>query len=188
MGLREWIPSKEITQTTVELLADLLRETGLPDLLLGFGVLWFHVVGGVLLVLCLLFFPINTSFFFLCVFVWNCVLFSNYYFHGCILSRLERELFHLNSWYGPVSLMNALKVITKDIANLVIKFCFAIPVSVLLLFRFVWNRDTLGLLWPLLLGLFYMPFVFARSQKVIFTGLFEAVADWMDENWDEALE
>lgn len=167
MGIREWAPSKEITSQSVDLLVTLLRECGLPDILLGLGVLWFHVGAGVLLVLFLLFFPCDTPFYFLCLTLWNGVLLSNIYFHGCILSRLERELFHMDTWFGPVSLMNSIQTVTKDIANVVIKFCFAVPVSLFVLFRLIRYRDTLGIGIPLLLGFFYMAIAFERSQEFL---------------------
>lgn len=185
MGIREWQPSKENTQQSVDLLADLLRETGLPDIVLGAGVLWFHVVAGGILVLILLFFPCNTMFYFLCVFLWNLVIVSNVYYHGCILSRLERELFHLDGWFGPVSLMNKAMTVTKDIANFVIKFFFAVPVSVLVVFRFVWNRDTLGVIWPIFLGTFYTAIATSRSQDFFVGMIMDKLEEWETKIGDD---
>lgn len=175
MAIREWAPSKEITHQTVDLLVTLLRECGLPDLLLGLGVLWFHVVSGLLLVICLLFFRCDTSFYFLCLALWNGVLLSNVYFHGCILSRLERELFHLDTWFGPVSMMNSIGTVTKDVANLVIKFCFAVPVSLLVLLRLVYYRDIFGIALPLFLGSFYIAIAFERSQQFLVEYILESL-------------
>ena len=167
MAIREWAPSKEMTNQSVDLLVNLLRECGLPDVFLGLGVLWFHVISGLVLVALLLFFPCDTPFYFLCLLLWNGVLVSNIYFHGCILSRLERSLFHLDTWFGPVSMMNSIGTVTKDIANLVIKFCFAVPVSLLVLFRLLRYRDTLGIAIPLVLGIFYITIAFEGSQQFL---------------------
>lgn len=181
MRFREWYPSKEITEHTVHFFASLLRESGLPDFLLGWFTLFFHIAGGLTLIMLLLFFPLNSLYGLFCL-AWCLWIFSNSYFHGCILSRLERHLFHSDTWYGPLSLGNVLfqfwfAKFTKDIANLVIKYCFAIPVSVIVLLRLVSSGNMTSILSSLLLGSFLTMSAFQSSQTLCMDTLF----DWLEK-------
>ena len=44
--------------------------------------------------------PLGFMFYFIVV-VWTFILISNFYFHGCILTKLERKLWNTKEWYGP---------------------------------------------------------------------------------------
>ena len=179
MSFREWYPSKKNTNSAVDFIVSLLQETHLPDFILAWTILLFHVGGGLVLVFLLLFFPLNSLYLLFCL-SWCAVIFSNAYFHGCILSRLERHLFHSESWYGPVSLGNILfqvffAEVTKDIANLVIKYCFAVPVSVIVLLRCAASNHLGWTLLSLLLGIFFSFFAFEPSQKLCMDSLFNGL-------------
>lgn len=174
---RSWYPSKEMTEWTVTSLAETLQQSSLPDFFLGWFVLCAHIVGGLSLVLWLLFAPVN-SLYGLSVLFWLGILLSNTYFHGCILSRLERRLFHSEEWHGPVSLANIcfrllFTEVTKDISNLIIKYCFAVPVSIIVLLRLVNSEFYLP---AFLLGLSFLPFAFATSQQTVVDSFF----DWIE--------
>jgi hypothetical protein len=179
MRFREWYPSKSFTEQSVLSLVSLLRETQWPDFFLGWITLLVHVVGGLSLVVLLLFFPLNSLYGLFCL-AWCIVILSNAYFHGCILSRVERHLFHSDTWYGPVSLGNFLfqllfTKVTKDIANFVIKYCFAVPVSVVVLLRLASSSDMGWILLSLFLGGFFSMFAFESSQKLCIDAIFDAL-------------
>lgn len=184
-SIRDFYPSKHITEGTVTYLTEFLQRSTLPDFFLGWLVLLFHIAGGLSLVLWLLFAPLN-SFYSLIVFTWLGVLASNTYFHGCILSRLERRLFHSEDWHGPVSLANVcfrllFTDVTKEISNLIIKYCFAVPVSVITVLRLISANNFLS---ALLLSVCFLPFAFATSQQFVLDELFEWLEHIKIEPWD----
>ena len=45
-----------------------------------------------------------TIWFYFLTFAWIILISSNYYFHGCILARIERELLQDENWVGPINI------------------------------------------------------------------------------------
>ena len=66
----------------------------------GFIVFLFHLLFYFITIYFLYFYPISLIFY-LVIFIWIIVLASNFYFRGCILTKLERHLWNTNTWYGP---------------------------------------------------------------------------------------
>ena len=66
----------------------------------GFIVFLFHYLLLFIVYYLLLFFPISFSYYAI-VFVWLCIVFSNVYFRGCLLTKVERYLWKTKEWFGP---------------------------------------------------------------------------------------
>tara|TARA_B100000085_G_C18486887_1_gene489628 strand:+ start:101 stop:472 length:372 start_codon:yes stop_codon:yes gene_type:complete len=65
--------------------------------------------------------------------VWGFIItyISNIIFHGCVCFRIERQLFHDKTWFGPYGIMEfwGTEVVTKNVIwafNVWTKFMFAI--------------------------------------------------------------
>lgn len=66
----------------------------------GFLVFLFHYIFLFIIYYLLLFFPISFSYYGI-VFFWLGIVFSNIYFRGCLLTKLERHLWNTKDWFGP---------------------------------------------------------------------------------------
>jgi len=66
----------------------------------GFIVFIFHLLFQIISIFFLFFYPISITFY-IVLSIWIIVLASNFYFRGCILTKLERYLWNTTSWFGP---------------------------------------------------------------------------------------
>lgn len=163
-------PSKETTALIVNFISSLLRETKLPDTLLGTFVVCVHIVFGLWLIFGIIFRSVDFNYY-TYIIGFLSVIVSNYYFHGCILSRIEVELLSLKNWFGPASLIGFLYDIfscekfTKITANLIIKYFIGFPLAVILIIKtFLANHAiTSSILFCIL-----TPLLFLDSQAALF--------------------
>ena len=105
-------------------------------------------------------------------FIWMMIIYLNYYFHGCILARIEKHLFQNDLWSGPVNLalfpIHLFYTPNKDILNSYIKYFWCAPVSTLIVFKYLFS-DTVGnRLIGLILFTIFAPLLFIYSQGNIF--------------------
>ena len=117
------------------------------------------------------------------VFIWFLVIYSNYFFHGCILSRVERYLFDNENWCGPVSLLNYIielfgVKVDKNIANGVIKYLIAAPVCIVIIAKSLFSYD---ITMAFLLSILWTPLLFIHSQKPIFETIKKPQKDLLDK-------
>jgi NAD(P)-dependent dehydrogenase (short-subunit alcohol dehydrogenase family) len=160
------IPSKETTKYVVDLLVDILKQSGISDKILGIFVVVLHISFGIWAMISLVWNPVNLYYFF-CIGVWLIIIYSNYFFHGCILSRVEREFFS-KSWCGPTSLLGVFfnSKITNTFANMFIKYCIAAPISIVIILKlFAYQYKVISLLLFCVLT----PLLFISSQEDIFS-------------------
>ena len=66
----------------------------------GFLVFLFHYILLFIIYYLLVFFPISFSYYCI-VFLFVCIVASNVYFRGCLLTKLERHLWNTTEWFGP---------------------------------------------------------------------------------------
>jgi hypothetical protein len=134
----EWKNSKENTDYVVKKITSILVKTKIEPTILGNTLSAFHLFASGVLLLIICFFKKINSLFYCALLVWLLVIASNYYFHGCILTRIERELYNSKEWFGPVTLLLRLLNIeqTKENANWFMKYAIAAPFSVIMLFTF----------------------------------------------------
>jgi len=66
----------------------------------GFLVFVLHFLFELVSIYILFFYPISNLFYFT-LFIWILILISNYIFRGCILTKIERDLWNKTDWFGP---------------------------------------------------------------------------------------
>jgi NAD(P)-dependent dehydrogenase (short-subunit alcohol dehydrogenase family) len=158
--------SKENTDYVVNTLTKLLQFSNINNEFMGGMVAMFHIIFGLYTLKSICFNKIDNMFKYI-IFIWVLIIFSNYYFHGCLLTRLERTLTTNKNWYGPASLLfNVLSIEqNKDNANNCIKYLVAFPFSSILIVRLLLSKN-----YYLFFILFFMltPLLFIQSQALLF--------------------
>ena len=113
--------------------------------------------------------------FYFFTFIWMIIISSNYYFHGCILARIERELLQDETWAGPISIslypIHLFYKPNKQILNDYIKYFWAAPISLFIILKYIIDDDTTNKLIGLALTSILMPLLFIHSQYDIFSYL-----------------
>jgi NAD(P)-dependent dehydrogenase (short-subunit alcohol dehydrogenase family) len=169
-------PSKETTTLIVNFICSLLRETKLPDTLLGIFVVCIHIVFGLWMIFGTIFKSVDFNYY-IYIITFLLVIVSNYYFHGCILTRIEVELLLLKNWVGPASLIGFLYDIlscekfTKITANLIIKYFIGFPLATIVIIKtFLANHIiTSSILFCILTPLLFLDSQAALFQETLYT-------------------
>ena len=116
-----------------------------------------------------------THFFYFLSFLWMVLISSNYYFHGCILARIERELLQDETWAGPINItLFPLHLFYKpnmQILNEYIKYFWATPISLFIILKYIFDDDTTNKLIGFALTSILLPLLFIHSQYDIFSCL-----------------
>ena len=133
--------------------------------------LLFHMNSVSFMLYNLLISDINILFYFLTL-IWMIVISSNYYFHGCILARIEQELLQDETWSGPISItlypIHLFYKPNKQILNDYIKYFWAAPISLFIILKYIFDDDTTNKIIGLALTSILMPLLFIHSQYDIF--------------------
>jgi len=132
----------------------------------------FHIVSVLFLIYSIVYDKV-VSYYHIYCFLWIIIIYSNYYFNGCILSRIEKHILQDNTWAGPINLLfyplHLFYKPNKQIMNDYIKFFWAIPVSSFIILKYLFEdslfNKIIGLIFIILLG----PLLFIPSQYDIFT-------------------
>jgi len=158
-------PSKENTEFVVNCLVDFLKRSGLSDFYLGSFVVVIHVLFGLTILFALTWYKVDSTYF-IYVLLWLITIYSNYFFHGCILSRVEREFF-TKEWCGPASFFGYVlnHKVTKTIANYIIKYFIAAPISSIAILKLFFYGYTI---LSLALCSILVPLLYINSQETLF--------------------
>jgi NAD(P)-dependent dehydrogenase (short-subunit alcohol dehydrogenase family) len=107
--------------------------------------------------------------------IWIIVIFSNYYFHGCILVKVEQKLFQDKSWIGPINMLfyflHLFYKPDKNILNNFIKYFICAPVSTLIILKYIFNNNWTTKLIGAILMIILIPLLFIYSQYNIFDNI-----------------
>lgn len=106
---------KENTKKIIDYISNYLYSHLYPNNILnGFVVLFFHwiIVGYALIYI--IFGDVNILFF-ICIVIWILIFVMHIYFHGCILTKIEKQLWQANDWCGPWSL--PFKILEDNFGN-----------------------------------------------------------------------
>jgi len=101
--------------------------------------------------------------------IWILVIYSNYYFKGCILARVEKSLFNDDNWTGPASLVFFFTKVNKDYVNNFIKYCIAAPMCTYLIFKYIFLKKNYIALFLMLI---YIPLLMINPQYNLFDNIF----------------
>ncbi len=78
--------------------------------LIGYLISFVHFLLIIWIIIYLLFEKKIDKKYYFYLFIWIIIIYSNYYFHGCIISKIEREILKDNNWCGPISIIiNSMK-------------------------------------------------------------------------------
>lgn len=163
---------KKYTKCITGTISDIFVKVFGNRLVAGSLFVLFHIVS-VLFVIYSIVYDKVVSYFYIYTFLWLIIIYSNYYFNGCILSRIEKHILQDNTWAGPINLLfyplHLFYKPNKQIMNDYIKFFWATPVSSFIILKYLFEdsffNKMIGLIFIFLLG----PLLFIPSQYDIFS-------------------
>lgn len=107
--------------------------------------------------------------------IWIIIISSNYYFHGCILARIERELLQDETWAGPINIflypIHLFYKPNKIILNDYIKYFWATPTSIFIILKYLFDDNITNKFIGLILTCILLPLLFIHSQYDLFSHL-----------------
>lgn len=110
---------KKHTKQIIEYTENLLKSLNISknDGINGFIVVLIHWILTGIPLMYIFFGEINNYYYFSC-FIWLIIFLMHLYFKGCILTRIERKLWHEKKWWGPwIFLFTPLKFVGIDITD-----------------------------------------------------------------------
>jgi hypothetical protein len=117
---------------------------------------------------------VSVLFYFL-TFVWFILISLNYYFHGCILAKIERELLQDETWAGPANIMlypiHLFYKPNTQILNDYVKYFWSVPTTVIIILRYLINDDSTNIFIGVALCFILMPLLFIRNPDDLFSYL-----------------
>jgi len=163
---------KKYTKFIIQTISNIMIAVFGNKIVAGSLFILFHIVS----VLFIIYSIVNdkvVSYYHAYCFLWLIIIYSNYYFNGCILSRIEKNILQDNTWAGPINLLfyplHLFYTPNKQIMNDYIKFFWATPVSSFIILKYLFEdsffNKMIGLIFIILLG----PLLFIHSQYDIFT-------------------
>jgi hypothetical protein len=160
--------TKCITETISNTILNIFRSRCLAGSLF----VLFHIVSALFVIYSLIYNKV-VSYYYGYSFLWLIIIYSNYYFNGCILSRIEKHILQDNTWAGPINILfypfHLFYEPNKEIMNNYIKFFWVTPVSSLIILKYLFEDNIfnklIGVIFIILLG----PLLFIHSQYDLFS-------------------
>jgi len=141
---------------------------------IGYGIFVLHLLFGTLLVINLVFSEVNIYYLFYSAILLS-ILFLNYYFHGCFLVKIEKYILQDPLWSGPAEFflfpLHLFYTPKKDIVNKYVKYFWVIPVTTIMVFRYLFHDSLFYRFIGILLFGLLAPLIFIPSQSNIFSYL-----------------
>jgi hypothetical protein len=101
--------------------------------------------------------------------IWIIVIYSNYYFHGCILARIEQKIFQDKTWAGPVNIilfpLHLFYKPNKQVMNEYIKYFWCAPISTAIICKYLLKDSIVNKCIGLMLMTIFTPLLFIFSQS-----------------------
>ncbi len=135
--------------------------------LCGWIVVFFHSFFGLYVMFNILIQEIGITYY-IYSFIWVTIIYLNYYFNGCILARIEQEIFQDKTWGGPIHLL--LRVVnynasqSKETMNNVIKYFIAAPMCTIMILKYIYYKNPISIFLFCILS----PLLFIHSQCNVF--------------------
>ena len=129
-----------------------------------------HCVFGLFVIINLMYKPVN-KYYHVYAIIWVLIIYSNYYFHGCILARIEQHVFQDKNWCGPINLiLHLFRVIDqrKENLNNIVKYYVAAPISLILIFKYFLCKNSTDKIIGSILAIIFAPLLFIHPQSNIF--------------------
>ena len=146
------------------------------NLIAGYLVLFIHTFFGIFLIYNLMIREINILYYIYTI-IWILVIYSNYYFHGCILVRIEQSFFQDKKWNGPINMLfyflHLFYKPNKDILNDFIKYFICAPISTIIILKYIFDHSNINNFIGIILMTILIPLLFIYSQCNIFDFFFQ---------------
>ncbi len=101
--------------------------------------------------------------------IWIFVIYSNYYFHGCILAKIEQNILQDKTWAGPISILfyplHLFYEPNKQIMNDYIKYFWCTPISTAIICKYLLEDCIVNKCIGLILMTIFIPLLFIFSQS-----------------------
>ena len=101
--------------------------------------------------------------------IWIIVIYSNYYFHGCILTKIEQNILQDKTWAGTISLLfyplHLFYKPNKQIMNDYIKYFWCAPISTTIICKYLLEDSIVNKCIGLILMTIFIPLLFIFSQS-----------------------
>lgn len=155
-------PSKQTTEAVSEYFASIVKNSILPPPLPFWILAILHYVVVLYIAYALLTKPFDSNYY-IYLLGGIVIIVSNFFFHGCIITRIEQKVSDDKSWFGLVTLLKHIGVpISKDHVNFYIK-CAVILVAIGVLVRTLLHKKYI--LFSAL-GISLTPLLFVNSQDL----------------------
>ncbi len=155
---------KKYTKCIVETVSNTMVYFIQNKIVAGWILVFFHAIIGLYLMFNLITQEVN-SIYHIYTFIWVMVIYLNYFFNGCILARIEKELLQDKSWGGPINLLLFYKKDKdKETLNNFIKYFIAAPISTIVILKYIYYEDPIAIFLMMIL----IPLLFIHSQCNIF--------------------
>ena len=114
------------------------------DVVNGFVIFLIHWIACAIPSLIILLGQINIYFYLSCG-VWLIIFAAHFYFNGCIITRIERELWKDKNWYGPwvvpFKILESTGIeVTKNLAENIF-ICWGILIVMFVFLKILWKID-----------------------------------------------
>lgn len=129
-----------------------------------------HCVFGLFVIINLIYKPVNKHYHVYAI-IWLLIIYSNYYFHGCILARIEQNIFQDKNWCGPINLiLHLFSCINKtnESLNNIVKYYVAAPISIILIFKYCFCKNIRDKIIGSILAIILTPLLFIHPQSNMF--------------------
>jgi NAD(P)-dependent dehydrogenase (short-subunit alcohol dehydrogenase family) len=167
---------KNNTKIIVDLTSKWMLYFSKNKIIAGWLAVSIHIIFGVFIIFNLLKKKVNNNYH-IYVLIWAFVIYSNYYFNGCILARIEKEIFQDKYWRGPINLLLFKFKKDKELLNNFIKYCIAAPVCTIIILKYLYNKNPVAIF----LMIIFIPLLFIHSQSNIFEYFFTKNINYCEE-------
>ena len=166
--------SLETRKTNTQFITDIFSKTLLyiiPNKNIAGGIcVLLHCVFGLFVIINLIYKPVNKHYHIYAI-IWLLIIYSNYYFHGCILARIEQNIFQDKNWCGPINLiLHLFSCINKTntCLNNIVKYYVAAPISIILIFKYCFCKNITDKIIGSILAIMLTPLLFIHPQSNMF--------------------
>lgn len=160
--------SKQNSEYIVNYIKDLLTIPNISNVLMSGMVAMVHLIFTFYTLKIVCFLELKNYKYIYVIILWLAFIYSNYYFHGCLLTRIERALNNDGKWFGPITIFFFLILglePSKILLNNAIKYGVAFPFSLILITRLYFAKKYYIAVF---LYLILAPLLFIHSQHTLF--------------------
>ena len=163
---------KKYTKCIIETVSNIIFKIFKSRFVAGWLFVLFHIVS-VLFIIYSIIYDKVVCYYYVYSFIWIIIIYSNYYFNGCILSRIEKHILQDTTWAGPINILfypfHLFYKPNKQIMNNYIKFFWVTPVSSFIILKYLFEDSIFNKMIGLIFIILLAPLLFLHSQYDLFT-------------------